>query len=364
MRLQLSSKQDSSAEEEFMRSLSKTLSHLLSEEHLSNSQGFYIKDSRTQAYRIGNSLSSLYSILPKTFRFSDASYTPQLDKLAIIIISSREGDASYRGGKRISNLLGEVVGVERLKDNTVRLETLNTFSANYEHQQMYQRPSIVIEEVDKLYKHGFRHFMYVAKSPYSSTLNLTQTDDEALFFMSKSVLQALKGNKHDIKVYPVFFDKYYVVNLGRTVSSLYIQDTLELTNLVKDPSKKSVIFFNLFNGIKIPGEDRFYNGVISYATLLNLYEGILDDEEIYRGLLYDRDNNTLKNDVLQYLTLFHFSRYEKSKNISLKLDPYENIIGDNAVSKLSIFSHTARNINFNSLAFLTEVRRALNVEGG
>lgn len=368
VRLQLHTKQNSSPEEEFMRSLSKTLSHLLSEQHRSSTQGFCVKTLNT--YKIENGLSSLYSVLPKTFQFNSSSYSTQLDKLAIIIVSSRESDASWRGGKRISNLLGEVVGVERLQDGTVRLETLNTFSANYNHEQMFQSPTIVIDEVDKLYRSGFRHFMYIAKSPYSSTLNMTQSDeDESLFFMSKPVLKALKGDKYDIKIYPVFFDKYYVINLGRTVSSLYIQDTLELTGLVEDPSKKAVVFFNLFNGIKVGQEDeRYYNGVISYATLLNIYDEILDDEDIRRGLIYDRDNNPLKNDILQYLTLFHFSRYEavprRNRNISFKLDPYENIIGDDAVGKLSIFSHITKSVNFNALAFLTEVRRALNVEGG
>lgn len=310
VRLQLHTKQNSSPEEEFMRSLSKTLSHLLSEQHRSSTQGFCVKTLNT--YKIENGLSSLYSVLPKTFQFNSSSYSTQLDKLAIIIVSSRESDASWRGGKRISNLLGEVVGVERLQDGTVRLETLNTFSANYNHEQMFQSPTIVIDEVDKLYRSSFRHFMYIAKSPYSSTLNMTQSDeDESLFFMSKPVLKALKGDKYDIKIYPVFFDKYYVINLGRTVSSLYIQDTLELTGLVEDPSKKAVVFFNLFNGIKVGQEDeRYYNGVISYATLLNIYDEILDDEDIRRGLIYDRDNNPLKNDILQYLTLFHFSRYE------------------------------------------------------
>lgn len=367
VRLQLNTKQNSTPEEEFMRSLSKTLSHLLSEEHQSSTQGFCVKN--LNPYKIENGLSSLYSVLPKKFKFNASSYNTQLDKLAIIIVSSRESDASWRGGERISNLLGEVVGVERLQDGTVRLERLNTFAANYEHQQMFQRPTIVIDEVDKLYRQGYRHFMYIAKSPYSSTLNMTQSDeDESLFFMSTPVLKALKGDRDDIKIYPVFFDKYYVVNLGQTVSSLYIQDTLELTGLVEDPSKKAVVFFNLFNGIKVGQDDeRYYNGVISYATLLNVYDDILDDEDIRRGLIYDRENNPIKNDILQYLTLFHFSRYEavprKNRNISFKLDPYENIIGDDAVGKLSVFKHTTRSVSFNSLAFLTEVRRALNVEG-
>lgn len=180
--------------------------------------------------------------------------------------------------------------------------------------------------------------------------------------MSKAIIRSLKGEKEDIKIFPIFFDKYYVVKLAELQSnSLYIQDNLELTNLVKDPSKKTIVFFNLFNGITVPGEDRYYNGVISYTTLLNIYEGILNDTDIHLGLI---DDNDLKNDLLNYLTLVHFSRYEaapnKKRNISLKLDPYQNIIGSDSVGALSVFNHMTNRVKFNSLAFLTEVKTALN----
>ena len=63
------------------------------------------------------------------------------------------------------------------------------------------------------------------------------------------------------------------------------------------------------------------------------------------------------------LTLYHFSRYEGGiGNINLKLDPYENLIGDDSVGALSIFKHMTGGVKFNSLAFLTEVRKALNVQ--
>jgi len=92
MRLHLGSAQDSSQAEELMRSLSKLLSHLLSDKHQSNAQGLKVGDPRTEKYRVTNALSSLYSVLPKVFQFSD--YQPQLEKLAIIVVSSKESDAS------------------------------------------------------------------------------------------------------------------------------------------------------------------------------------------------------------------------------------------------------------------------------
>ena len=356
LRLHLNNKQDDAPVEKFIVSLSNVLSHLLNEEHRSNAQGVDIRDLK---YKVPNVLSSLYSVLPKKFSFTSASESPELEKLAIISVSSRESDSKWGSGEKISNLMGEIIGLRR-QDNAVRVQLLKTFSDNYHHKQMFTYPSVVIDDVAQLYQMGYKHFIYIAKAPYSSTLHMTQVDDDRLFFMSKDVIKALKAEHSDIKIYPIFYDKYYAVKLMEfNASSLYIQDTMELTNLVKDPSKQSVVFFNLFNGIKVPGEEKNYYGVISYATLLNIYQGILDDEDIRKGLMYE---GSLKDNILQYLTFFHFSRYQKSsQEIHLKLDPYDHLMGDESISKLSLFKHMRGKGEFNSLAFLTHVKKILNV---
>jgi len=362
LRLHLSDSQEPAPEEKFMRSIFSVLSHLMNEKHRSNSQGFCIKT--VNPYKLKNGLSSLYSILPKTFNLSQPTTEPQLNQLAIIVVSSRECDRTGSSDHKIANLMGEMIGINRQKDGTVRLYMIGTFSDNYNQQEIHSHPDVLIDQVNQLYQKGYRHFLYIAKSPYSNTLNMTKKqEDEELFFMSKSVIRALKGEREDLKIYPIFFDKYYAVKLDKIPSSsLYIQDISELETLVKDPSKQAVVFFNLFNGIQV-GNDKYYNGVISYATLLNIYEGILDDKDIRMALMYD---NSLKNELLEFLTLFHFSRYEadssKSKNISLKLDPYTKLIGENSVGALSRFNHINSYAVFNSLAFLTEVKKVLNIE--
>lgn len=363
LRLHLHNKEDDAPIEKFIVSLCGVLSHLLNEEHRSNAQGVDIRDLQSKGkFKVPNILSSLYSVLPKKFTFASASDAPKLvDKLAIVIVSSRECDRRWSSSQKVSNLMGEILGLTG-KDGAVRVQLLSTFSDNYEHQQMFQHPTVIIDEVAKLYRKGYRHFVYIAKAPYSSTLHMTQTaDDDGLFFMSREVIKAFKAQHDNIKIYPMFFDKYYAVNFLKQLgsNSFYVQDTAELTNLVDDPSQKSVVFFNLFNGITVGKAERNYNGVISYATFLKIYEGILDDEDIYKGLIFKGE---LKNDILQYLTLFHFSRYEKSNQINLKLDPYENLIGDSSVGALSLFNHMRGKGEFNSLAFLTEVKKILNVQ--
>lgn len=367
-----------SPSEKFMAYLSKALSHLLSEKHRSNSQGFRIRREPT-AFTIRNGLSSLYSILPKNFKFSDVSLAPELEKLAIIIVSSRESDARKGNSNRFqrkANLLGEVVGINRLEDDTIQVEMLRTFSENYSVSHLYNEPPILADTMSQLYQQGYRHFIYVAQAPYTSTLHITKTEeDEGLYFMSRSLIRTLKGERRDIKIYPIFFDKYYVRSFKEYKGeSFYLQDITELeTRIFHDSStsQKAVMFFNLFNGIKVDerknsyngikvdGEKNFYNGVIAYSTLLNIYQGILDDQDIRQGLIYD---NLVKETLLNYLTLFHFSRYEARQSISLKLDPYERIIGDESVGALSVFSHSEGYADFNCLAFLTEVRKALNFE--
>jgi hypothetical protein len=355
-------KSEEATEEKQLRDMLYVISHLLNEKNRSNCQGFNILS--LSQFKIQNGLASLYGNLPKVFRFNNPNDIPSLDKLAIIVVSSRESDRIYNNDYKIANVFGEIVGIYRQPDNSIRLYTHKTFSGNYEGSDIYTHPTVLIDAVTQLYNKGYRHFLYIAKSPYTSTLNLTQTnEDEELYFMSPSIIRTLKGNREDMKIYPIFFDQYYTVKLADPkVKSLYIQDTLELTNIAKDPHKRSVVFFNLFNGRAV-GNDKQYRGVISYTTLLNFYEGILDDTDIHVGLI---NESSLKQDLLQYLTLYHFSRYEKTPtqkdNISLKLNPYQRMIGDESLSKLSIFDHFKPKIKFNLLAFLTEVRRALNIQ--
>ena len=116
----------------------------------------------------------------------------------------------------------------------------------------------------------------------------------------------------------------------------------------------------MYNSLTV-NQDTYYNRVMSYSTLLNVYQGILEEEDIRNALIHIAENNQLKTDLLNYLTLLHFARYESLFKRTIKLDPYDNIIGDTSVGTLSTFFHTDGKTHFNALAFLTEVRNILNV---
>lgn len=357
-----------SPSEEFMADLSKVIAHFLNEKYRSNSQGIRIQD--INRFKLQNALSSLYSVLPRTFTFTESlprqdSSSP-LDKLALIVVSSVESDGLRTNRDRqdrILTLFGEAVGITN-NSGTVRMQLLKTFSANYRDRKLYAEPSILKDIVHFLYKdRGFRHFLYVAQAPYTDNLNLTQVQDESqYYFMSPTLIKFLVADLDDIYLYPIFFNKYYVKKSKRLSESSYsLNSTEQLLNLMEDESHKVVLFFNLFNGLSVgKGDDRFYNGVISYSTLLNIYPKVLDDSEIRRGLI---EEGSLKQDILQYLTLFHFYRLEKNTGrIQLKLDPYDRIIGDESLRKQAVFNHMRGDVKFNTLAFLAEVNSSLYSE--
>ncbi|MGL5195002.1 MAG: hypothetical protein ACRC8Y_15600, partial [Chroococcales cyanobacterium] len=263
---------------------------------------------------------------------------------------------------RIANVTGEIIGIQRSQQDTIQIERLQTFSDNYSLRRLYREPPILIDTVNQLYQQGYRHILYVAQAPYTSTLHITRGDrDEDLYFMSPPLITALMQNHPDLKIYPIFFDKYYVCKLGGPkVNAFVVQDTQQLTSLAQDPRQQAVVFLNLFNGISVGRpEERFYNGVISYSTLLgDFYPQVMDDQSIRQDLIYD---TPLKRDILQYLTLFHFSRFDRKSDQTLKLDPYETIIGEQSIGALSIFEHMTPRVEFNALAFLTQVKKVLDL---
>lgn len=233
---------------------------------------------------------------------------------------------------------------------------LNTFSANDDSDNLYRMPTVLQDQAKKCYMRGYGDILYVAQAPYSSSLHLTSAETvEEQFFMSGSIIQALKHGQQDLHIYPVYCDKFYIVKIvGAITESLYVDDTRELRHLVSDPNRSSVVFFNLLNGIIVGGKQerlqRLYNGVVSYATLINVYDDPIYDQDIRNHLLDGSQAGSLKKDILDFLTLLHFARYEREANIiNLKLDPYENIIGSDSVGTLGIIDHLEADIRFNML---------------
>lgn len=364
-RFHFSEIKDTTEDEKFLNSLSKALAHILRRDCLADAQGLNIKKfgipDKSFEFRVQQALSSMYALVPKKFKFQ-GGYQPQLDKLAIIVVSSWLSDAVWNEkdrATRISNIYGEIILINKVSDTVIKIEPLKTFSDNEQHYKIYRKPTIVSDEITKLYQQGYRHFLYIAKAPYTRSLGLTQfeSDPESLFFMSQDVIKYLKQGKPDIKLYPVFMDTYPAINLtSGKADSFYIPDIEELEKLSVDKSQKTRVFLNLFTGRSVDKKRTIFNSVVCYSTLLNIYDPS-DSKDIMMGLL-DK-NSTLQQTILQYITLFHFSRYEVNRNIAFKLNPYSKLIGDEGIGTVSTFTYTNRNVKFNNLAFLTSIRSAL-----
>lgn len=368
-------------EEEFIHALSKTLAHLLAEDYTAGSQGFHLDTllNNDGIFKLGNALYSLYSALPRRFQLSSSALSAsssqpprrQLDKLAIVVISSRRSDMNRKTPDTYqATVYGEVIGIERQSDRCVHISTLSTFSTNQPSYLMYEQPAALIAQVKACYAQGYRHFLFVAHAPYSRTLHISDKNrTEDLFFMSKTVIQAMRDVGVGIKVYPIFCDRYYVVNPQRrkkkkalAADSLYIDDLGELSSLSLDPGRRALIFLNLFSGINVK-QNPVYNGVMSYSTLVNVYEDDPTyDQYIWSDLLSENIPQSIKGDMVDFITLLHFSRYEKSRDLGFKLDPYTRIIGNTSVGKIAVFPHMRAKVRFNMLAFLTLVRAVLNKE--
>ncbi len=362
-RFHFKDKNDATEDEVFLNSFSKALAHILRRDCLADAQGINVKNTKSKdfTFRVKNALSSMYALVPKTFEFK-GGYQPQLDKLAIIVVSSWLSDAVWDEkdkAARISNIYGEIIVIDKVSDTAVKIEPIKTFADNQPHSKIYTEPEIVKDEISKLYQQGYRHFLYIAKAPYSRSLGITklESDPDSLFFMSQSVVQYLKRDKPDIKLYPIFMDTYPAINLNRgTVDSFYIPDIEELEKLSKDKSQQTRVFLNLFTGRSVDDRRKFFNSVVCYSTLLNIYD-VADTRDIMAGLL-DK-NSLLQKTILQYITLFHFSRYEVNLNITFKLNPYSKLIGDEGIGTISTYTYSNKNVKFNNLAFLTTIRSAL-----
>jgi hypothetical protein len=239
------------------------------------------------------------------------------------------------------------------------VEPLKTFSDNEPHSQIYKEPKIVRDEIIKLYEQGYRHILFIAKTPYSRSLGITQLESnpESLYFMDRKVIDYLKQGKSDLKLYPIFMDTYPAINLNAgKVDSFYIPDIEELQKLSLDKSQQTRVFLNLFTGKSVDKNRTFFNSVVCYSTLLNIYD-TPDTRDIMAGLL--DINSPLQQTILQYITLFHFSRYEVNRNITLKLNPYSKLIGDYGIGTISTYTYSDKKVKFNNLAFLTSIRSAL-----
>jgi len=337
-------------------------SYVLSDSLLMNSQGIVMPN--INRYKILNAQCSLFSVLPQEYKIKNNN-NRTIEPLLIVMVSSNKCDArSSRWGENyIANLTGEVVAVEPTETG-LKVRMVKTLAGNYRGDELHRCPAVLGDTISDMYLKGFRHVIYIANTPFSEHLRVTDQQNE-LFFMSPELIKYLKI-ADDLVIYPVLYDSYSALRIDGVLNeeTLYVQDVRQLSNVFNDPNRSQVVFFNLFTGKAVERDRIFYNTVTTYSTLLNAHPGdVIDVNKVMDGLIKEGE---LKNNLMLGLTLLHYSKYEKSQTKAeksfLKLDPLSDIIGDNAIGRSAAKSrHCIPSVQMNSLAFLTEVYNALMV---
>ena len=340
-------------------------SYVLSDSLLMNSQGIVMPN--INRYKILNAQCSLFSVLPQEYKIKNNN-NRTIEPLLIVMVSSNKCDArSSRWGENyIANLTGEVVAVEPTETG-LKVRMVKTLAGNYRGDELHRCPAVLGDTISDMYLKGFRHVIYIANTPFSEHLRVTDQQNE-LFFMSPELIKYLKI-ADDLVIYPVLYDSYSALRIDGVLNeeTLYVQDVRQLSNVFNDPNRSQVVFFNLFTGKAVERDRIFYNTVTTYSTLLNAHPGdVIDVNKVMDGLIKEGE---LKNNLMLGLTLLHYSKYEKSQTKAeksfLKLDPLSDIIGDNAIGRSAAKSrHCIPSVQMNSLAFLTEVYNALMVPIG
>ena len=336
--------------------------HVLRQFMLVNSQGIVMND--INPYKTPNAKQSLYSVLPQEYREKD-NKNRSLERLLIVMVSSNKCDAraSRWGENYIANLTGEIVAVEKTKTG-IKVSRVKTLTGNYSSDELHRSPYVLRDSISQMYQEGFRHILYIAKTPFSNELRITDQQNE-LFFMSPEIIRFLKKIGDDIIIYPILYDSYSALRINNQINeeTLYVHDVRQLGNVFNDPNRSHVVFFNLFTGKTLDKSKTVYNTVTTYSTLLKAHPGdVVDVNKIVDGLIKDEP---LKHDIMFYLMLLHYSRYEKKQTRNdksfLKLDPLNEIIGDGSIGRASAKSqHCIPGVQMNYLAFLTEVYERLS----
>ena len=362
--------------EEYLNAVCATITFLLNEKYTAGMQGIQLMNlnwnqQKSLQYKITNARSSLYAFLPKTF--SAPGFAPAFDKLAIVIVTSRvAGKHRYQDENySLVNLFGRVVLLERLDQETLQLSShFLTFAENDYKHEIHNHPKMLIDTVHRLYDdYGIRDILYIAKAPFTSNLNLTQKNPQpALYFMSETVLQEMMNNRPDLNIYPAFYGKYPAKMFGGSqLNAIYIDDVPSIQkHLQMDRKSESqiVTFLNIANGIKVKGkeaEKNFFNNVMSYATLDNIYSDRTLQSRILERMI--APDTAERKTLIDYICLLHAAAYEKADNeLTLKLNPYQDILEDDNVNSISTFSASPKGKpDFNLFAFLTKIQRVINL---
>ena len=366
-RSQSSSADNSSSFDTFIATFCKDLELIMDIEQsiLCSTQGLDLSSKDQNRYKKNNALLSLYSKLPSKIQLEkeiDFMKESKIDQVGIIVVSSHECDAEHQGDEKKSIVFGRVYTITR--ENT--LFEVKSFASFCKSEFSNKRfaSSIVVDQVSRLERAGYKHIFYVSKTPYQDKFNFSLADEEKdddterLFFMNPRIIKQMKAVNNSITIYPVFVSNYRIFDLKRSNKDQgcsYYLGSVEDVSKIEPLTRNAAAFLNLYN-LEEVGKNNSYNSVISYACPINIYAAdVLENREIIQGL-FGKDTNTYDRDTLfLFMAMLHYAKNEKFGSFStIKLNPYEDIF-DEVGYKSTKFYHPQSFARFNLLAFVYEV---------
>jgi hypothetical protein len=344
-----------------IRQFTKELEFLFGMDMKTGSQGFRFGDGNT--YKLGNTLQSMYVNIPKVFTLDTSIDIP---KIAIVVITSMKTDFQ-KGDQYRTGVFGEVYTIDS-SGKTSKFQRSDTFFDHY-NETVYEQSKVLVDVIQKLYDAGYKHILYIAKTPYQTKFLNKKNGQIELYFMNQKLMESLYVEK-DMAIYPmhVTFTRAYEARFGGRMrrDGLFVEDTSHIQeNLYKD-HVGIVPVLQLYSGYSLPvkNDRHVYNSLITYQTWSQIYSNEHINQKIQSDLI---DPKGIKPHLIRSLLLLHTSQFQSDRNPTLKVDPYSELLGDDGVARKSMWEISWANKTFsiNMLAYLSYLHtKVFEYKGG
>lgn len=336
--------------EVYIRQFTKELEFLFGMDHNTGSQGFDF-GTGTQAYKVANSQNSMYANVPKVFELDVPILIP---KIAIVIITSMKSDDRKQSDQYRTGVFGEVYVVDSV-EHVSTLRRFGTFFDYHNNETVYQQSNVLVGMMQTLYNAGYKHILYIAKTPYTTKFLDKEHNQKELYFMRQKMIESLHVAK-DMAVYPMHFTltRAYQARLGKEKRkvALFVDDTSHIQKNLYEDHEGIIPILQLYSGNGLKGNEQrhVYNSLITYQTWRRIYSDEVINNKIQLALI---DPDGIKPHLIRALLLLHTSRFESNYNITIKVNPYSRLLGDDGIAKKSILHITwgEKTFKMNMLAY-------------
>ena len=334
----------------FIRKLRKSLAGSVSSNHRSGSQGFNVLSDK---YKAQNSINSLFSRVTRTVELHRDIKV--LNKTAIIVASARYCDKGRNRNRENTNLYFEIITVDKIGDKKINVTSYGEYTKILPKEDLYKNPTILADKVCELEAMGYKDIIYLAKSPYTTTM-LEKKDKTEMYFMNEEVIKHMVNNTKNVKIYPLYMNtaKVSIGELKNTAGTNIIS-AKSICSGLGDELEGIIPLFQVFSDNSVDKSERsFYNESILYSTIRGIYSNEVKSFIRQNELLENYGENNYVYDLQLIMISIHLVRNEKyaygNTNLkTIKNNPFKNILdmseGVSGISEEEYFVRGSRGLN-------------------